>query len=213
MRRRSWTHGGPHPAARRAVRRYTAAITSAQSLPDVTVEDVLGTSQHMMRPTTLAAAIALGATLAVTAAIAQDAAPAVAQPAPTTTPASQAAAQAGPVPGTVENPASPAAEPEPLATPEAAAATIPPAPLPTGDAGRGKPLTYTCIGCHGVTGYRNAYPSYHVPRIGGQTAEYLRNALSEYKHGTRRHPTMQAQAQSFSDQDLADIAAYLSSIK
>ena len=52
-----------------------------------------------------------------------------------------------------------------------------------------------------------------MPRIGGQSATYLRNALHEYKSGKRKHPTMQAQAESFSEQDIADIAAYLSSIK
>ncbi|GAB3333699.1 hypothetical protein GCM10027359_05710 [Marilutibacter aestuarii] len=82
-----------------------------------------------------------------------------------------------------------------------------------GDAAKGKMLTYTCQGCHGITGYKNAYPSYRVPRIGGQSAEYLANALHEYQKGTRQHPTMEAQAQSFSDQDIADIAAFLSSIK
>ena len=86
-------------------------------------------------------------------------------------------------------------------------------PALTGDAARGKPLTYTCQGCHGITGYKNAYPSYHVPRIGGQSAEYLAQALTEYKKGNRKHPTMQAQAQSFSDQDIADISAYLSTVK
>ena len=49
--------------------------------------------------------------------------------------------------------------------------------------------------------------------IGGQSAQYLTNALMEYRAGKRKHPTMQAQAQSFSEQDIADIAAYLSSIK
>ena len=83
---------------------------------------------------------------------------------------------------------------------------------PAGDAARGKPLTYTCQGCHGITGYKNAYPNYHVPRIGGQSAQYLTNALMEYRAGKRKHPTMQAQAQSFSEQDIADIAAYLSGI-
>jgi cytochrome c553 len=83
----------------------------------------------------------------------------------------------------------------------------------TGSAERGKQLTYTCQGCHGITGYKNAYPSYQVPKITGQTSEYLVNALSEYKQGARKHPTMQAQAQSFSEQDIADIAAYLSSLK
>jgi cytochrome c553 len=83
----------------------------------------------------------------------------------------------------------------------------------TGSAKTGEQLTYTCQGCHGITGYKNAYPSYQVPKIRGQKAEYLINALTEYKRGSRKHPTMQAQAQSFSEQDIADIAAYLSSPK
>jgi cytochrome c553 len=82
-----------------------------------------------------------------------------------------------------------------------------------GDAARGHTLTYTCQGCHGITGYKNAYPNYHVPKIGGQSPQYLINALTEYKQGARKHPTMQAQAQSFSAQDIADIAAYLSGLK
>lgn len=85
------------------------------------------------------------------------------------------------------------------------------APL-AGNAETGRQLTYTCQGCHGVEGYRNVYPHYHVPKIGGQSREYLVNALHEYKRGTRRHPTMQAQAQSFTDQDIADIAAFLSEL-
>ena len=64
-----------------------------------------------------------------------------------------------------------------------------------------------------MTGYKNAYPSYHVPKLGGQSETYLNNALNEYREGKRKHPTMQAQAESFSEQDIADIAAYLSSIK
>jgi cytochrome c553 len=52
-----------------------------------------------------------------------------------------------------------------------------------------------------------------VPRIGGQSAEYIMQALTEYKNGDRKHPTMQAQSQSFSEQDIADISAYLSSLK
>lgn len=83
----------------------------------------------------------------------------------------------------------------------------------SGNAKKGQQLTYTCQGCHGVTGYRNAYPNYRVPRIGGQSKEYLVNALGEYKKGTRKHPTMQAQSESFSEQDIADIAAFLSTLK
>lgn len=96
----------------------------------------------------------------------------------------------------------------------AAAATVAAAVAPAkGDVVRGQQLTYTCQGCHGITGYKNAYPSYHVPKIGGQSSEYLLNALIGYREGTRKHPTMQAQAQSFSDQDIADITAFLSSVK
>ena len=103
----------------------------------------------------------------------------------------------------------------PAPTPAAAAAApaaAPSAPV-KGNAETGRQLTYTCQGCHGVTGYKNAYPNYHVPRIGGQSAVYLANALTEYKKGARKHPTMEVQAQSFSEQDIADIAAYLSELK
>jgi len=99
-------------------------------------------------------------------------------------------------------------EPALAATPATAAPAA-----PVGSAERGRQLTFTCQGCHGVTGYKNAYPNYHVPRIGGQSAVYLTNALTEYKKGSRKHPTMQVQAQSFSEQDIADIAAYLSELK
>lgn len=107
-------------------------------------------------------------------------------------------------------PALPALAQTPASAPAAQPAT---AAQPTGDAARGEALTFTCQGCHGVTGYKNAYPNYHVPRIGGQSEQYLFNALSEYRKGTRKHPTMQAQAQSFSEQDIADIAAYLAGLK
>lgn len=104
-----------------------------------------------------------------------------------------------------------AAQDAPVPTAPAAEATTANVPL-TGNAETGRQLTYTCQGCHGVDGYRNVYPHYHVPKIGGQSPEYLVNALHEYKRGTRRHPTMQAQAQSFTDQDIADIAAFLSEL-
>ena len=77
----------------------------------------------------------------------------------------------------------------------------------------GKTLAYTCSGCHGITEYKNAYPSYRVPKIAGQNEKYLLAALHGYKKGERNHPTMKAQAASYSDQDIADIAAYISSLK
>ena len=82
-----------------------------------------------------------------------------------------------------------------------------------GDPANGKALFYTCTGCHGIEDYKNAYPTYRVPKVGGQNETYLIAALAAYKNGERKHPTMQAQAESFSDQEIADIAAYLSSVK
>lgn len=82
-----------------------------------------------------------------------------------------------------------------------------------GDAAKGKQLAYTCTGCHGIVEYKNAYPSYRVPKIAGQNEQYLVSALTGYKKGERNHPTMKAQAQSFSGQDIADISAYLSGLK
>ena len=82
-----------------------------------------------------------------------------------------------------------------------------------GDAARGKQLAYTCTGCHGIVEYKNAYPSYRVPKIAGQNEGYIVAALTGYRKGERNHPTMKAQASSFSDKDIADIATYLSGLK
>ena len=77
------------------------------------------------------------------------------------------------------------------------------------DLAHGKALAYTCLGCHGVEGYRNAYPDYSVPRLEGQHPEYIVAALQAYKTGQRSHATMAAQAASLSDQDMLDVAAYV----
>lgn len=94
----------------------------------------------------------------------------------------------------------------------APAAAQEPADAPA-SARNGYELTYTCQGCHGIDGYKNAYPNYHVPKLGGQSVDYLVNALTAYQNGSRTHPTMRAQSQGFSDQDIADIAAFLSNLK
>jgi len=78
-----------------------------------------------------------------------------------------------------------------------------------GDPERGASLAVTCMGCHGIAGYRNAYPSFRVPKLGGQKPEYIVSALKAYRDGTREHPTMQAQGLSLTDQDIADIAAWV----
>lgn len=80
-----------------------------------------------------------------------------------------------------------------------------------GNTRKGQTLAYTCHGCHGIPNYKNAYPSYSVPRLGGQNAKYLEVALGEYASGDRPHQTMHSQAVTMSEQDRADIAAYLQS--
>jgi len=80
---------------------------------------------------------------------------------------------------------------------------------PAGDALRGGEKVQMCQGCHGIEGWRTAFPEvYRVPRIGGQHATYLASALQAYKAGARSHPSMKAIAATLSDQDIADLAAY-----
>jgi cytochrome c553 len=96
-----------------------------------------------------------------------------------------------------------------LACASLASTTVPAQDQPLqGDAKRGKAISYTCLGCHGIEGYKNAYPMYTVPKLEGQHPEYLAAALQEYRSGDRAHITMHAQASTLSDQDIADIAAY-----
>jgi len=80
---------------------------------------------------------------------------------------------------------------------------------PAGDPARGAQKVQMCQGCHGIEGWRTAYPEvYKVPRIAGQHEAYLVKALQGYKSGERSHPSMRAVAASLSDKDMADVAAY-----
>lgn len=66
-----------------------------------------------------------------------------------------------------------------------------------------------CAGCHGIAGYKTAFPVvYHVPKIGGQSAAYIASALKAYRSGTRQHPSMRGIAASLSDADIEKLAAY-----
>lgn len=85
------------------------------------------------------------------------------------------------------------------------------AQAPVGNAEAAKGKIDMCEGCHGIPDYRTAYPHvYHVPLIVGQQSVYIANALHAYKSGARSHPSMRAIAESLSDQDIADLAAYFS---
>ena len=80
---------------------------------------------------------------------------------------------------------------------------------PVGDAAKGSQKNQMCTGCHGIEGWRTAYPEvYRVPLIGGQHEAYIVKALQQYKSGERSHPSMRAIAAPLSEQDMADLAAY-----
>lgn len=91
----------------------------------------------------------------------------------------------------------------------ALAATLAAPAFAEGNAEAGRIKANTCMGCHGIPNYNNVYPTYRVPHLGGQPKEYIVAALNAYKTGERPHKTMQAQVANLSDQDIADIAAYL----
>ena len=78
-----------------------------------------------------------------------------------------------------------------------------------GDPATGRQKNFQCQGCHGIPGWKTAFPEvYHVPKIGGQHPAYLVSALKAYKNGDRDHATMRAIAAGLSDKDMEDIAAY-----
>jgi cytochrome c553 len=79
------------------------------------------------------------------------------------------------------------------------------------DAKAGEKKAAMCIGCHGIPDYKASFPEvYRVPMIAGQNAKYIVSALTQYKKGDRKHPTMRGIAASLSDQDMADLAAFYS---
>ena len=89
------------------------------------------------------------------------------------------------------------------------AAACVPAWAVEGNADAAKDKISMCVGCHGIHGYRTAFPVvYHVPKLGGQHPAYIVQALQAYQRGDRDHPSMQAIAASLSEQDMADLAAY-----
>ena len=66
-----------------------------------------------------------------------------------------------------------------------------------------------CIGCHGIPGYKTAFPEvYHVPKIAGQQPGYIIAALKAYKSGDRSHPSMRGIAASMNDEQMKVLADF-----
>lgn len=72
-------------------------------------------------------------------------------------------------------------------------------------AGRDK-AAQVCVSCHGSDGNGNG--DQNNPRLAGQHRDYLEQALHSYRDGTRENAIMQGFAQTLSDEDIANLAAY-----
>ena len=79
-----------------------------------------------------------------------------------------------------------------------------------GDPAAGKAKSATCAGCHGANGISNNDP---WPNLAGQKSGYLASSLKAYREGSRKNATMSAMAKGLSDTDIANLAAYYSSLK
>jgi len=78
-----------------------------------------------------------------------------------------------------------------------------------GDISAGKAIVAEkCQACHGADG-NSPTPMY--PRLSGQHANYIVQALTEYKDGTRNNAIMSGFAAGLSEQDRKDVAAWFSS--
>lgn len=83
-------------------------------------------------------------------------------------------------------------------------------PVFAGDAAAGKAKSAVCAACHGAMGV-SAIPMY--PNLAGQKEAYLAKQLKDFKSGNRKDPVMAPMAMGLSDADIANLAAYYSSLK
>lgn len=86
--------------------------------------------------------------------------------------------------------------------------TVATAAQAAGDPAAGKSKSQACVSCHGETG-NSPNPAY--PRLAGQYASYLYQALKAYKNGDRQNPIMKGMVANLSDQDMRDLAAFYAS--
>jgi len=79
-----------------------------------------------------------------------------------------------------------------------------------GDAAAGKTKSASCQGCHGLNGKSN---NPKIPNLAGQKKDYLITAINAYKNDKRKDPMMGMAAKPLTDADIADLAAFYSSVK
>ena len=78
-----------------------------------------------------------------------------------------------------------------------------------GDAAAGKAKSATCAGCHGPAGI-SSNPLW--PNLAGQKEAYLVKQMKAFRDGTRADPMMAPMAKPLTDDDIANLAAYYSSL-
>ena len=83
------------------------------------------------------------------------------------------------------------------------------APSIAGDAAAGKAKSATCAGCHGADGISQ---NDLWPNLAGQKEGYLVAQLKAFRAGERQNPMMSPMAAPLSDDDIANLAAYFSSL-
>ncbi len=65
-----------------------------------------------------------------------------------------------------------------------------------------------CSACHGADGNKSMTPD--TPKLGGQAADYIAQALKQYQNGMRNHPIMGAMAAGLTEQDIDELSNYFS---
>ena len=79
-----------------------------------------------------------------------------------------------------------------------------------GDPVAGRKAAAKCQACHGVDG-QSKNPE--APHISGQVERYIIKALKRYQSGERQDPMMSMIVKQLKEEDIANLAAYYSSIK
>lgn len=84
---------------------------------------------------------------------------------------------------------------------------LPASALERGDPEAGEQKAQACMACHSAQAVESN-PEW--PRLRGQHADYIVQALRSYQSGERQNPIMSGQAQGLSRQDMRDLAAWFS---
>lgn len=90
----------------------------------------------------------------------------------------------------------------------AAAAFVPAATA--ADAAAGKKKAAACAVCHGLDGLSK---NPDAPNLAGDSATYIVSQLKAFQAGTRQSEQMSIMAEGLSEDDIANLAAWYSSIK